>query len=220
MQKCARTFSCMTFETLNQWNVQRLLDGHRADIRSLSAETLWRFLHDRFDAMQEETCAVTYTAAGQVSQELCAVCLVDYERCVYKRTSLNHVTVSQIFCFAQRMLGPLIWTNWVERKVGCIWKVEGNIFICGFYFGNRKNSAGRGVCSLTFDTPEMISVLLFVGVFRAILDADSVSCRIAVSATGSRPLERRLLPGKNNKCGNQRSFRHIVKLTLVAWDDL
>lgn len=46
---------------------------------------------------------------------------------------------------------------------------------------------------LTFDTPEMISVLLFVGVFRATLEADSVSCRMAVSATGSRPLERRLL---------------------------
>lgn len=47
--------------------------------------------------------------------------------------------------------------------------------------------------SLTFDTPEMISVLLFVGVFRATLEADSVSCRMAVSATGSSPLERRLL---------------------------
>lgn len=46
---------------------------------------------------------------------------------------------------------------------------------------------------LTFDTPEMISVLLFVGVLRATLDADSVSWRMAVSATGSRPLERRLL---------------------------
>lgn len=52
---------------------------------------------------------------------------------------------------------------------------------------NTKNEA------LTFDTPEMISVLLFVGVFRAILEADSVSCRMAVSATGSSPLERRLL---------------------------
>lgn len=38
-----------------------------------------------------------------------------------------------------------------------------------------------------------MSVLLFVGVFRAALEADSVSCRMAVSATGSRPLERRLL---------------------------
>lgn len=46
---------------------------------------------------------------------------------------------------------------------------------------------------LTFDTPEMISVLLFVGVFLATLVADSVSCRMAVSATGSRPLDRRLL---------------------------
>lgn len=34
-------------------------------------------------------------------------------------------------------------------------------------------------------------VLRFVGVFRATLD--SVSCRMAVSATGSSPLERRLL---------------------------
>lgn len=47
--------------------------------------------------------------------------------------------------------------------------------------------------SPTFVTPEMISVLLFVGVFRAALEADSVSWRMAVSATGSRPLERRLL---------------------------
>lgn len=52
---------------------------------------------------------------------------------------------------------------------------------------------GHSFHSLTFDTPEMISVLLFVGVFRATLAADSVSCRMAVSATGSRPLERRLL---------------------------
>lgn len=44
---------------------------------------------------------------------------------------------------------------------------------------------------LTFDTPEMMRVLRFVGVFLAALD--SVSCRMAVSATGSSPLERRLL---------------------------
>lgn len=46
---------------------------------------------------------------------------------------------------------------------------------------------------LTFETPEMINVLRLVGVFRATLDADSVSWRMAVSATGSSPLERRLL---------------------------
>lgn len=51
---------------------------------------------------------------------------------------------------------------------------------------------------LTFDTPEMISVLLFVGVFRAALEADSVNWRMAVSATGSRPLERRLLSEQQN----------------------
>ncbi len=55
-------------------------------------------------------------------------------------------------------------------------------------FSNHNNCT-----SLTFDTPEMISVLLFVGVFRATFAADSVSCRMAVSATGSRPLDRRLL---------------------------
>lgn len=49
---------------------------------------------------------------------------------------------------------------------------------------------------LTFETPEMISVLLFVGVFHATLEAESVSCRMAVSATGSRPLDRRLLPAQ------------------------
>lgn len=57
---------------------------------------------------------------------------------------------------------------------------------------------------LTFVTPEMINVLLFVGVLRAALDADSVSCRIAVSATGSRPLERRLLSEQQtHKCQDQ-----------------
>ena len=43
---------------------------------------------------------------------------------------------------------------------------------------------------LTFDTPDIMSVLLLVGVFFTALVADSVSCLIAVSATGSSPLER------------------------------
>lgn len=54
------------------------------------------------------------------------------------------------------------------------------------------------MCScLTFDTPEMMRVLRFVGVLLAALD--SVSCRMAVSATGSSPLERRLLSEAPNQ---------------------
>lgn len=68
--------------------------------------------------------------------------------------------------------------------------------------------------SLTFDTPEMISVLFFVGVLRATLHADSVSCRIAVSATGSRPLERRLLSEQQkHRCVNQY-------FTIRVWNTL
>lgn len=63
----------------------------------------------------------------------------------------------------------------------------------GLETANHLCTVYRSPYSLTFDTPEMISVLRFVGVFRAALDADSVSWRMAVSATGSRPLERRLL---------------------------
>lgn len=52
----------------------------------------------------------------------------------------------------------------------------------------------RNVClpmfRLTFDTPDMMRVLRFVGVFLGTLLADSVSCRMAVSATGSSPLGR------------------------------
>lgn len=59
---------------------------------------------------------------------------------------------------------------------------------------------------LTFDTPEMIRVLRFVGVFRATLD--SVSCRMAVSATGSNPFERRLLPERGKKETNKYVNTH------------
>lgn len=40
------------------------------------------------------------------------------------------------------------------------------------------------------ETPEMMSVLLLVGVFLAARPLGSVSWRMAVSATGSKPLER------------------------------
>lgn len=63
---------------------------------------------------------------------------------------------------------------------------------------------------LTFDTPEMISVLLFVGVFRATLEADSVSCRMAVSATGSRPLDRRLLPEQRKYKYANQNYTNLV----------
>lgn len=42
----------------------------------------------------------------------------------------------------------------------------------------------------------MISVLRFVGVLLAGLLVKSVNCLMAVSATGSRPLDKRLLPGE------------------------
>lgn len=44
----------------------------------------------------------------------------------------------------------------------------------------------------SLETPEMMSVLRLVGVFLAARPLGSVSCRMAVSATGSRPLERLL----------------------------
>lgn len=72
--------------------------------------------------------------------------------------------------------------------------------------------------SLTFDTPEMISVLLFVGVFRATLEADSVSCRMAVSATGSSPLERRLLSEQQkHKYVAQHYTIEIYKKLYTIW---
>lgn len=47
---------------------------------------------------------------------------------------------------------------------------------------------------VTLVTPEMIRVLRLVGVFLAARPLGSVSWRIAVSATGSKPLERWLSP--------------------------
>lgn len=47
---------------------------------------------------------------------------------------------------------------------------------------------------VTLETPEMIRVLRLVGVFLAARPLGSVSWRIAVSATGSKPLERWLSP--------------------------
>lgn len=64
------------------------------------------------------------------------------------------------------------------------------------------------MCScLTFDTPEIMRVLRFVGVFLAALD--SVSCRMAVSATGSSPLERRLLSEGRKQKMNMLRLKNI-----------
>lgn len=48
--------------------------------------------------------------------------------------------------------------------------------------------------AVTLETPEIMRVLRFVGVFLAARPLGSVSWRMAVSATGSRPLARWLSP--------------------------
>lgn len=52
---------------------------------------------------------------------------------------------------------------------------------------------------VTLETPEMMRVLRLVGVFLAARPLGSVSWRIAVSATGSKPLERWLSPAEGTK---------------------
>lgn len=54
---------------------------------------------------------------------------------------------------------------------------------------------------VTLETPEMMRVLRLVGVFLAARPLGSVSWRIAVSATGSKPLERWLSPAGGAKDG-------------------
>lgn len=69
----------------------------------------------------------------------------------------------------------------------------------------------------------MISVLLFVGVFLATLDADSVSWRMAVSATGSRPFERRLLTEhryNNPSYCSSELFSKLYTLFFAAMNDV
>lgn len=91
---------------------------------------------------------------------------------------------------SQKSSSPVKWScesalNLNIILPSCIFTVH----VCQVVCTDAKNHAHY---SFTFDTPEIISVLLLVGVFRATLEADSVSWRMAVSATGSRPLERRL----------------------------
>lgn len=77
------------------------------------------FFPQSVDASRKKPYAVTYIEAGGVSQELCEVCLSNYERYLQKQTLKNYMTMHRLFSF--------VWSIW--RPLVCMLRMHGHLVV-------------------------------------------------------------------------------------------